>query len=134
MHVMQGIQVLNLSGNGLESVPPFVYSLPNLQKLHLQNNCIMGKKLRVNCFETSILKVFAIIVACINFEFKKKWQFLRENMNVSLLFVPVIEVSRLEDIDGLGHVNLQNNPISDDLKSQLQSCKFTVLLGNDAVS
>lgn len=94
----------------------------------------MGKKLRVNCFETCILKVFAIIVACINFKFKKKWQFLRENMNVSLLFVPVIEVSRLEDIDGLGHVNLQNNPISDDLKSQLQSCKFTVLLGNDAVS
>lgn len=53
---------------------------------------------------------------------------------VSFLSVLGIEVSRLEDIDGLGHVNLQNNPISDDLKSQLQSCKFTVLLGNDAVS
>lgn len=61
-----GIQVLNLSGNDLESVPPFVYSLPNLQELHLQNNCLMGKK-RVNCIKSSIPKVFTIIEACINF-------------------------------------------------------------------
>lgn len=45
-----------------------------------------------------------------------------------------VEVSRLEDIESLSHVNLQNNPISDDLKSQLQSCNFTVLLGNSSVS
>ncbi|XP_022317066.2 leucine-rich repeat-containing protein 20-like [Crassostrea virginica] len=87
MHVMQSIRVLNLSGNGLEGVPMFVYSLANLQELHLQNNCIMA-----------------------------------------------VEVSRLEDIESLSHVNLQNNPISDDLKSQLQSCNFTVMLGNEAVS
>ena len=47
---------------------------------------------------------------------------------------PAVEVSRLEDIESLSHVNLQNNPISDDLKSQLQSCNFTVMLGNEAVS
>lgn len=92
----------------------------------------MGKKLRVYCSKSSIPKVFTIIEACINFQLKVT--LLQGNMNVSFLSVLGIEVSRLEDIDGLGHVNLQNNPISDDLKSQLQSCKFTVLLGNDAVS
>ncbi|XP_052688455.1 leucine-rich repeat-containing protein 20-like [Crassostrea angulata] len=104
------LKELDLSGNKLNQFPADMHVMQGIQVLNLSGNDLES----VPPFVYSLPNL--------------------QELHLQNNCLMGIEVSRLEDIDGLGHVNLQNNPISDDLKSQLQSCKFTVLLGNDAVS
>ncbi|XP_048760986.1 leucine-rich repeat-containing protein 20-like [Ostrea edulis] len=101
---------LDLSKNRLNQFPPDMHVMQDIRVLNLSNNALES----VPLFVYSLPNLQEL--------------FLQNNCIMD------VEVSRLEDIESLSHVNLQNNPISDDLKSQLQSCNFTVLLGNSSVS
>ncbi|XP_062598094.1 leucine-rich repeat-containing protein 18-like [Saccostrea cucullata] len=101
---------LDLSKNRLSHFPPDMHIMQNIRVLNLSSNDLAD----VPHFVYSLSNLQEL--------------FLHDNCIMS------IDVSRLEDIEGLRNVNLQNNPISDDLKSQLQSCAFTVLLGNNSTS
>ncbi|KAK3090897.1 hypothetical protein FSP39_015556 [Pinctada imbricata] len=124
------LKTCTLSGNQLSRIPAkFGNTFTTLKELDLSDNMLstLPDELR------NIQRLETLNVSQNNLETIPPCVYMLQNLKVLALqknSIAALEVSRLEDISTLVSVDLQNNPICDDVKAQLQSCAFSVMLGN----